>query len=471
MDNAAVEQALQQRAEDVAPALLRLREGQWFDRKSLLSKPAALAQDLVAFANAEGGIVVLGFTDGRVDGTCVYPGRTNDLRQAHLDHTAPPVHVTAEEVACMAEDGRDDRLLVLRVERSERVHTTTADHCYLRVGDETRRLTFLQRQELHYDKGNAQFDGSPVAGATVGELDVDLLRAHAAQLGLPAGARLYNARSLLTRDGAVTAGAYLFFGEDPQREFPEAYLRVLRYAGVEPRSGARQHIIQDIACHGPMPRQIESAFGAVEELIPTRSALGRSGRFERVPLIPRDAWVEAIVNAAIHRSYSLAGDHVRIAIYDNRVEVESPGRFPGIASLEKPLDVPRFARNPRIAKLAADQRLGQELGEGIRRMFEEMHLAGLGEPVYRQTQASVRLTLAAALIDPDVAQALPSRSREVMEHLRDAGGLSTGDVAERLGLSKPAVAVRLRALQDAGYVEWVGRSRKDPRAYWRLSGE
>lgn len=101
-------------------------------------------------------------------------------------------------------------------------------------------------------------------------------------------------------------------------------------------------------------------------------------------------------------------------------------------------------------------------------MFEEMRLAGLGEPVYQETQASVRLTLAATLISPDVADALPSRSREVMEYIRDAGGLSTGDVAERLGMSKPAAAARLRALRDAGYVEWVGKSARDPRAYWRL---
>lgn len=104
-------------------------------------------------------------------------------------------------------------------------------------------------------------------------------------------------------------------------------------------------------------------------------------------------------------------------------------------------------------------------------MFEEMRLAGYGEPVYQQTQASVRLTLAATLIAPDVASSLPSRSREAMEYIRDAGGLSTGEVAERLGMSKPSAATRLHALRDAGYVEWVGNSPRDPRAYWRLASE
>jgi ATP-dependent DNA helicase RecG len=74
-------------------------------------------------------------------------------------------------------------------------------------------------------------------------------------------------------------------------------------------------------------------------------------------------------------------------------------------------------------------------------------------------------------IAPDVASSLPPGSREVMEYIRDAGGLSTGEVAERLGMSKPAAASRLRALRDAGYVEWVGKSPRDPRSYWRLASE
>ncbi|CAN5890081.1 hypothetical protein BH23ACT10_BH23ACT10_26550 [soil metagenome] len=83
----------------------------------------------------------------------------------------------------------------------------------------------------------------------------------------------------------------------------------------------------------------------------------------------------------------------------------------------------------------------------------------------------MRLTLAATLVAPDVAASLPSRSRDVMEYIRESGGLSTGDVADRLGMSKPSAATRLYALRDAGYVEWVGKSARDPRAFWRLASE
>ncbi len=67
----------------------------------------------------------------------------------------------------------------------------------------------------------------------------------------------------------------------------------------------------------------------VDEWQPCRRALGASGRFEALPLVPTDAWLEAVVNAVVHRSYSMSGDHIRVDVFDDRIEVESPGAFPG----------------------------------------------------------------------------------------------------------------------------------------------
>lgn len=216
---------------------------------------------------------------------------------------------------------------------------------------------------------------------------------------------------------------------------------------------------------------IDRALETIERLQPARRVLGREGRFVLEGLIPRDAWVEGVVNAVVHRSYSLGGDHIRVEIYDNRIEIESPGRFPGVVGLEDPRGVARFARSPRIARVCADLQYGQELGEGIKRMFDEMRTAGLGEPVYRQSPGSVRLVLVATALSAALADSLPSRSREVMELIRATGGLSTGDVADGLGLSKPSTLRRLNALREAGLIDWVGKSPKDPRAFWRLHSE
>jgi len=171
----------------------------------------------------------------------------------------------------------------------------------------------------------------------------------------------------------------------------------------------------------------------------------------------------------VHRSYSLAGDHIRIEIFDDRMEVSSPGRFPGLVALSDPLDAPRFARNPRIARVCADLSFGQELGEGVRRIFEEMRSAGLEDPLYRQTAGGVELTLSAEPAERELEARLPDETRIIVGALRKADRLSTGEVAELLGdIGRPTAIRRLRTLQDAGLVRWVGKSPTDPRAYWTL---
>ncbi|HSR93832.1 MAG TPA: ATP-binding protein, partial [Solirubrobacterales bacterium] len=138
------------------------------------------------------------------------------------------------------------------------------------------------------------------------------------------------------------------------------------------------------------------------------------------------------------------------------------------ADLDDPLQTMRFARNPRIARVCADLSLGQELGEGIRRMFEEMRQAGLTDPVYRQTSGSVELQLLAEAVDRRLEARLPGHSRAIARTLRSVGRMSTGEVTEALGISRPVVQKELNALREAGIVEWVGKSPKDPRAYWQL---
>ena len=184
--------------------------------------------------------------------------------------------------------------------------------------------------------------------------------------------------------------------------------------------------------------------------------------------MPADAWLEGLVNAVVRRSYSLGGDHIRVELFDDRIEITSPGRFPGIVDLADPLDAPRFARNPRIARVCADLHFGQELGEGIRRIYEEMRLSGLQEPVYRQSAASVRLLLSGEPVQRALDGRLAPDARAVSVALRDARRLSTGEVAAMLGRSRPYALGVLESLRTAGVIRWVGKSHKDPRAYWEL---
>jgi ATP-dependent DNA helicase RecG len=451
-------------------ALLDLPEDQWYERKGIRDRADAIADTLIAFANAEGGVLVVGLHGGTVEGVDAAPRRVNEIRQAAIDFTVPPLTAVVSEVPCRRADGSPDHLLAIDVPPSSQLHVNRRDECLLRIGDEDRRLGFHQRQELLYDKGQAHFDATLIKRRGI-ELDQRLVADLARRIGHPEPARVLNARNLVGPRGELTAAAVLLFGLEPQRHYPEAYVRVLRYRGRERGTGVRQQLLNDVACEGPIPTLIKSAAKQVRLLQPARRALGPNGRFRREALIPEAAWLEGLVNAVVHRSYSIAGDHIRIEIFDDRIEIESPGRFPGLVDVEDPRRVARFARNPRIARVCKDLDFGQELGEGIRRIFDEMRAAGLLEPLYRQTSASVRLALSATPGDAEQLQQMPSRSREAFELIRTVGAASTGDVADALALTKPATLKRLYALREAGLIEWVGSSAKDPRAYWRLPSE
>lgn len=166
----------------------------------------------------------------------------------------------------------------------------------------------------------------------------------------------------------------------------------------------------------------------------------------------------------------MAGDHVRVEVFPNRLEISSPGRFPGLVDPAKPLDISRYARNPRLARVCSDLGIAQELGEGIRRIFSEMRARGLSDPLYTQTAASVRLTLFFSDALPvEIRRSLPAGALSILDVLRRADRpLGTGQVADLAGVTRPTASRHLQRLQDAGLVLWEGTSPKDPRAAWRL---
>lgn len=377
------------------------------------------------------------------------------------------VRSTATELTTA--DGRV--VLVLRVDPGEHVHETTKGDVYLRVGDESRKLGYAQRRELEYDRGSAPFDGTAVE-ADVSDLDTRQVTAYQESIGAQAPEGMLAARDLVARDGRLTVAGWLLFAKRPQSLFPSATVRVLRYADTERGTGAGMTLFEggDIRCEGSIPEQITKAALVIEEWVPRVQALAPSGRFEPRPIIPRDVWLEGLVNAVLHRSYSMAGDHVRVEIFPNRIEVENPGRFPGLADPAKPLSISRYARNPRIVRVCSDLGIARELGEGIKRIFSEMRALGLTDPIYSQTSGSVRLVLSSAdALDEDVRASLTKAARKILDVLRlEARPLSTGQVADLAGVARPTASRHLQTLRELGVIEWEGQGPRDPRASWTL---
>lgn len=451
--------------DEAVEQLVVLPEDQWFERKAGRISARDLAVPLVAMANAEGGYVVVGIHNDAVDG--VTAPHLNALRQTAQDFTTPVVRCTAIELATST----GHVVLVLRVDPGERVHETTKGDVYLRVGDESRRLGYAQRRELEYDRGSAPFDGTPV-DAELKDLDAHQVTAYQQSIGTQTPEGMLAARDLLTRDGRLTVAGWLLFAQRPQSLFPSAVVRVLRYADINRGTGARMTLYNggDTRCEGSIPEQIAKAGKVIEEWVPRVQALAPSGRFEPRPIIPRDVWLEGLVNAVLHRSYSMAGDHVRVEIFPNRIEIENPGRFPGLADPARPLSISRYARNPRIVRVCSDLGIARELGEGIKRIFGAMRALGLTDPIYSQTGGSVRLVLSSAdALPEDVRSSLSKGARQVLDVLRlEARPLSTGQVAELAGVTRPTASRHLQSLREHGLVHWDGKGPKDPRASWSL---
>ena len=132
----------------------------------------------------------------------------------------------------------------------------------------------------------------------------------------------------------------------------------------------------------------------------------------------------------------------------------------------------RAALYPLTARVTAELRIGQELGEGIRRMFAGMRRVGFADPIYQQTSGSVLLTLKAVQrLDPKTADSLPPHAGSALSVMQAKGRpMSTGEVADALGISNPPARRALKALREEGLIQWRGKGPRDPRAVWLLEG-
>lgn len=447
-------------------------EDQWFERKSARATALKIANAMVGFANAEGGTIVIGIHEGQIEGIKTSKLH-NGWRQAAIDHTIPPVRHSVKYLPCKNSNGEQDELMLLEIEASDHVHTNQKRETYLRVGDEIRKLTMIEARELLYDKGEATYDSTIVQDAATADLDSSLVQKYVKNVGgdIQHADNVLKARGLAKEQKGIivpTIAGLLMLGLRPQEFLPHAYIRVLKYNGSSRETGARANVTYDQRIEGTLGNQIERARRSLRKLLPQAIRLGGESQFEETTIVPQYVWLEAIVNAVVHRSYSIGGDHVRIELFNDRVEVRSPGRLPGLVQLDN-IRTTRFARNPRVARALSDLRYGRELGEGVNRMFEEMHIAGLPDPIYNQGSAFVRVVLLQDSIAGKILKYLPDGSEKFVEYMSREGRVTTAEAAELLGIARPTARRYLNGLQDKGLVQHIGTSSMDPRGFWQAN--
>ena len=371
--------------------VLAMNEKQIFDRKSILIRPADLSDTLCAFANADGGTVAIGISDKnrRIEGVDNYQGQLNDILRVPIDFCNPTVPVTTEMVDCVNSKGKPDHVLLMHIEASPQFHANQADEAFVRVGDKNKKLDFNDRLTLMYAKGVRYYEDEPVADATIDDLDLDFVGEYCKRIGYAKSPEEYvreNKKFVTMKDGKeqVSVAAILLFGKNPQLFFPRAYIRFIRYDGTEALVGKDMNVIKDKIFEGRILEQVEQAVEFIKIQMKEKTYLGHDGIFVTDEEYNEFIRTEIVVNAATHRDYGIKGTDIQIKMFDDRLEVDSPGTFAGMVKKEN-IRYTHFSRNPKIAAFLKDYGYVKEYGEGVDRMCRELAAIGLPAPVFNNS--------------------------------------------------------------------------------------
>ena len=384
--------------------VLAMDEKQIFDRKSIMIKPKDLSDTLCAFANADGGTVAIGISDKdrRIEGVDQYPEQLNDILRTPIDFCNPTVPVTTEMVDCVNHAGKPDHVLLMHIEASAVLHANQADEAFIRVGDKSRKLDFNDRLALMYAKGVRYYEDEPVADATVEDLDLSFVREYCMRIGYAKSPDEYlreNKSFITVKNGKdqISVAAILLFGKNPQQFFPRAYIRFIRYDGNEALVGKDMNVIKDVIFKGRILDQVRQAVDYIKTQMKEKTYLGHDGIFITEEEYSEFVRTEIVVNAATHRDYGIKGTDIQIKMFDDRLEIDSPGTFAGMVKKEN-IRYTHFSRNPKIAAFLKDYGYVKEYGEGVDRMCRELEAIGLPDPRFNNDTFILKTTVRSASI-------------------------------------------------------------------------
>lgn len=313
------------------------KEGQTFDLKSIQIDPKALAIPIVAMANADGGMLAIGISDKtrKIEGVNQHTAKLNELLRVPFDFCNPTIPVTCRYMECTNDEGNPDRILLMDIPASQFLHTNQADEAYIRVGDKSRKLTFEERMQLMYDKGERSYEDTAVYGATIDDINMDAVAEYAKLVGYSRSPLEYlrenNGFVKTNKKGEedVSVACILLFGKNPQNFFPRSRTRFIRYEGVDEKVGAEMNVIKDVIFEGTILNQVKKTIEFIETQVREHTFLGQHAQFVTKRDYPEFVIQEMTVNACCHRAYNIKGTEIQIKMFDDRLVFESPGKLPG----------------------------------------------------------------------------------------------------------------------------------------------
>ncbi|HEX5716644.1 MAG TPA: RNA-binding domain-containing protein, partial [Thermoanaerobaculia bacterium] len=402
-------------------AFAEFKEVRLGDRSVVSPNTDDIACEMVAFANANGGVIFLGVDDSGT--VCGLPEESLHEVESWLinvarNNCAPPIQPGIRKFLLADSDGIGRPVLLCEIRKSPYTHSTNKGRWYVRIGSQKRNLTGQELSRLFQQRGRSYvFDEQPVTTASQDDLDRRALETFfSTQPTIPWVDLLRNTKVLTTDEGDLdrpTVAGLLAFGKRVRDHLHSAYIEAAIYRGSERDSN---DLVHSQVIEGTVADQIDEAIGFVDRFMlrPARKSLGR----EDFPQYALGAIYEAVVNAVAHRDYSRSGAKIRLYLFSDRLELYSPGELPDNLTLEN-MQSRVFTRNQLLVGFLSrmrSQRTGQAFlesrGEGVQRILRESEQLSGRRPEYRLLDGSeLLLTIGAAPSPHFEAEGMPSHSQ------------------------------------------------------------
>jgi ATP-dependent DNA helicase RecG len=373
--------------------IIDLEEGHFGDLKRIEVSPATLTKSIAAFANADGGELYIGIDENDVDGIKTRSWRgfaTEEDANGHLQAFEQLFPLGQDfSYQFLRADGQPGTVLRVEVQKTSDIKTASDGAAYLRRGAQKLPVPEGEPLErLKRNKGITSFENSTVDGPVEAITDSYAVTEFMVEVVPTSEAEPWLRKQLLIASDKPTVAGVLLFADEPQALLPKrSAIKIYRYKTTDPEGSRETLAFDPLTIEGNLYEQIHRAVETTVGLIEEVTHIGPTG-FEKVEY-PFETLHEIITNAVLHRDYSHADD-VHVRIFDNRVEVESPGRLPAHVTVENILDE-RFARNGKLVRLINKfpDPPNKDVGEGLNTAFSAMKQLKLKDPQIVELDNSV----------------------------------------------------------------------------------
>jgi ATP-dependent DNA helicase RecG len=435
-----------------------LQEGEGYNvefKQAIPSKLRELAEEICAFANAAGGVLLIGIKDNNtICGVEIDNSTRSRIREA-IKTIDPPLDVQIDEIPI---DGK--KIICLDVKTGSRKPYAASGNIFVRNGPNCEKITSIEKmREFFQLSGRIFFDEAPANKFKYTEdFDSEFFARFLKKAGItasnPEKIMLENLQ-LSTEDGKFKNGAVLMFAKDPQKFIDTALIRCVLFKGT-----TKRFILDVKEMTGNLVHQYEEALKYIVSKLNLRYEIEsqRGGPRLEVLEIPEPVFREALINALSHRDYYERGANIMVEIYDNRVEITNPGGLIGTISINE-FGTRSFSRNPLVFGLFNRMDLVEKIGSGINRMKEAMRAANLPEPVF-----SLEGIFAITLFRPvdfeswllKTSAQINDTQKNILREVYRKNSITAKTLAKILHISQTAIENNISALKDLGVLERRG---------------